>query len=120
MEGTALREHRTAQLEERLRLGAAWTDYELVFCSRVGTPLGFRSLTRHFKRQLELTNLPDSTWHDLRHSAASFLALQGVHPRVAMQILGHSTMVMTMSVYIHVLEDQQREAAEKIDALLGT
>jgi integrase len=116
----ALRAHRARQLEERLQLGSTWEDHGLVFCSEVGTPLTPRNLTRHFKRQLDLAGLPDVRWHDLRHTAASFLALQGVHPRVAMQVLGHSTSAMTTEVYTHVLEEQQRDAASRIDELLGS
>jgi hypothetical protein len=44
---------------------------------------------------------------------------QGVHPRVVMQILGHSQISVTMKTYGHVLEDSQRDAAAKIDLVLG-
>ncbi len=56
----------------------------------------------------------------MRHSCATFLIVQGVHPRVVMQILGHSQISVTMNTYGHVLEDSQHDAATKIDLVLGT
>jgi integrase len=38
------------------------------------------------------------TFHSLRHTAASLMLAQGVRPRVAMEMLGHSTMAMTVNV----------------------
>jgi integrase len=58
-------------------------------------------------------------FHDLRHGAASLLLAQGVHPRVVMEMLGHSTITLTMNVYSHVIPDLQREAARKMEAVLG-
>ena len=58
-------------------------------------------------------------FHDLRHGAASLLLAQGVHPAVVMEMLGHSTITLTMNVYSHVIPDLQREAATKMEAALG-
>ncbi len=58
-------------------------------------------------------------FHDLRHGAASLLLAQGVHPRVVMEMLGHSTITLTMITYSHVIPDLQREAPTKMEAVLG-
>jgi len=58
-------------------------------------------------------------FHDLRHSAATLLLAQGVHPRAIMELLGHSSITVTMNTYAHVLPAMMREAADKMDALLG-
>ena len=63
--------------------------------------------------------LPAMRFHDLRHGAASLLLSQGVHPRVVMELLGHSTIMLTMNTYSHVIPDFQREAAEKVETALG-
>jgi integrase len=110
-----LREHHTRQLEERLRAGLAWQEADLVFCTSIGTPIIARNLLRSFKRHLEEAGLPDVRWHDLRHTAASVLAAQGVHQRTVMEILGHSTTAMTMEIYTHVLPEWQRDAVAKMD-----
>jgi integrase len=55
----------------------------------------------------------------LRHSCASLLLAQGVHPRVVMEILGHSTIALTMNTYSHVMPQAQRQAVELLQGLFG-
>jgi integrase len=70
---------------------------------------------------LSKAGLPETIrFHDLRHSCATLLIAQGVHPRVVMEILGHSQISVTMNTYSHVLPETQREAAAKLAALLET
>jgi site-specific recombinase XerD len=52
----------------------------------------------------------------LRHSHATQLLLAGVHPKVAQERLGHSTIATTMNLYSHVTETMQEDAAVRIDA----
>lgn len=59
-------------------------------------------------------------FHDLRHSCATVLMAQGVPARVAMQILGHSQIGVTMNTYTHVLDELTRNAAGQMDAYLRT
>ena len=56
--------------------------------------------------------------HTLRHTCASLLLAQGMHPRPVMETLGHSGNAMTMDVYSHVMPQQQRKAADRMDAAL--
>jgi integrase len=58
-------------------------------------------------------------FHDLRHSAATLLIAQGVHPRTVMEILGHSQIATTMNTYGHVLPETMKEAAERMDAIFS-
>ena len=58
-------------------------------------------------------------FHDLRHACASLLLVQGVHPRVVMETLGHSQISLTMNTYSHVLPALQREAADRMEAVLA-
>lgn len=53
--------------------------------------------------------------HDLRHTCVSLLLAQGVHPRVVMEIVGHSAIEMTMNVYGHVNLETQRQALDDLD-----
>ncbi len=57
-------------------------------------------------------------FHDLRHACATLMLAQGEHPRVVMETLGHSQIAMTMNTYSHVIPALQREAADRLDALL--
>jgi integrase len=57
-------------------------------------------------------------FHDLRHSCATLLLVQGVSPRVVMEVLGHSEIALTMNAYSHVVPELQREAAQEMHAIL--
>ena len=57
-------------------------------------------------------------FHDLRHTCATLLLAQGVHPRLIMEILGHSQIGITMNLYAHVLPAMQKETAARMDAIL--
>ena len=64
--------------------------------------------------------LPIIRFHDLRHTAATIMLSQGVHPKIVQERLGHSTISMTLDTYSHVLPTMQKEAAEKLDRLYRT
>lgn len=115
----ALRTHRARQLEERLLLGPEWEDHDLVFCRLDGRPLDGTNLLRtDFYPLLERAGLPRVRFHDLRHSAATLLLAQGIHPKIVSELLGHTTIRVTMDIYSHVLPDMQREAVAAMERLL--
>ncbi|TIS60761.1 MAG: integrase [Mesorhizobium sp.] len=57
-------------------------------------------------------------FHDLRHTHASQMLSAGVHPKVASERLGHSTIGITLDLYSHVVPRMQADAAEQVDAAL--
>src|SRR6478735_7410115 len=61
-------------------------------------------------------DLPRVRFHDLRHSHATQLLLEGVHPKIAQERLGHSTITTTLDLYSHVTDSMQVDAAERLDA----
>jgi integrase len=73
---------------------------------------------RWYKAVLQRAGLPDRRFHDLRHSCATLLLVQGVPPRVVMEILGHSDISMTMNTYSHAVSELQVDAAARMEALL--
>lgn len=115
----ALNRHRVRQLKMRLLAGEHWRDSGFVFSTPVGTPLDARNVTRAFKIILRANGLPEIRIHDLRHSCATLMLAQGVSPRVVMETLGHSQISLTLNTYSHVLPAMQREAAERMDAILS-
>jgi integrase len=117
---SALRGHRLRQIEERMAAGGQWQDWNLVFATRLGRPLDGSRVTHEFKAALGSLGLPPKRFHDLRHSCASLLVAQGVPIRVVMETLGHSDIRLTMNTYSHVSLEVSREAATRIDAVLGT
>ena len=116
----SLKRHRVVQAEERLRLGIAWEENDLVFANEVGRPIEAANLrNRYFWRLLERAGLPRIRFHDLRHTAATLMLGQGVHPKVVSEMLGHSQISITLDLYSHVTPTMQREAAEAMDAALS-
>jgi integrase len=85
-----------------------------VFTTGIGTALDERNVRRAFKSILDAAKLPKMRIHDLRHTCASLLLAQGVHPRVVMETLGHSQISITMNTYSHVMPALGAEAAEKM------
>jgi integrase len=69
---------------------AKYPQNQYVFASTTGTPINPRNLLRQFKDILQKAGLRDIRFHDLRHTAATFLIARGEHPRTIMDILGHS------------------------------
>jgi integrase len=114
----ALREHRTRQLEERLQAGPGWQDYNLVFCTEIGTPLAKENIRRrHWLQLLKRADLPADRihFHTLRHSCASLLHAQGADLRLISELLGHSTISTTSDVYLHLFAEAKRGAADRMD-----
>jgi integrase len=115
----ALREHRQHQIEERLALGPACEDQDLVFASEIGGPLDPANCTAIFKKVLKRLELPDIRFHDLRHTCATLLLGAGTHPKIVSEMLGHSTIMLTLDSYSHVIPVMHSEAADTMDRILG-
>jgi len=91
-----------------------------IFADEKGGPLRRQNFRRRVWEPLaRAAGVPGLRFHDLRHSCASLLAARGVHPRVVQSILGHADVQTTLQVYSHVTEALGREAATKLDAMLG-
>ncbi len=88
-----------SQQLERLAADPAWSDRDLAFSDEAGLPL--------------------IRFHDLRHTAATLLLLQGVHPKIVSEMLGHASITITLDLYSHVLPDMQKDASDAMDRLLN-
>lgn len=107
----ALRYHRKAML-------AAGTPGPLVFCDTEGNPIRKSNLIRRsFQPRLRKAKLPKIRFHDLRHTAATLLLSQGVHPKIVQERLGHAQISLTLDTDSHVLPSMQKEAAQRLDRL---
>jgi integrase len=117
---TALAEHRERQAAEREQQGAQWEEQGLVFPNSVGGPLDPHNLRqRSFFPLLDRAGLPRIRFHDLRHSCATLLLSEGVHPKIVSDLLGHSQIGITLDLYSHVTATMQAVAAEAMGRLLG-
>jgi integrase len=115
----ALRRREARQSDERVLAGLSWREHGLVFTSAVGGPIEPGNLLRRsFWPILDRAGLPHIRFHDLRHTAATLMLSQGVHPKVASELLGRATVGITLDLYSHVSESMQREAARAMDDIL--
>jgi integrase len=92
---------------------------DLIFTTRTGRPIDPRSINKAFERLLKRTAISPSRVHDLRHTCASLLLLDGATDREIMELLGHSSTNITMNIYAHVLDESKRRLATRMDGLLG-
>ncbi|MGI0129106.1 MAG: tyrosine-type recombinase/integrase [Thermoplasmata archaeon] len=116
----ALRAHRKRWVDERLHLGDKWlNEWDLVFVGPMGQPLNPKTVWRDYRDVLKSAGLPLIRYHDLRHSCASLLLLHGVPARMVQEILGHSSISLTLGTYSHVLPGLREQAKAAMDAVLG-
>ncbi len=111
--------HRTRQAEQRLQLGPDWQDENLVFPNEWGKPMHPTRVNRALNRSIKAAGI---TRHirvqDLRHTAASLALRNGIHPKVVQEMLGHSTIAITLDIYSHLMPTIQEEAANKMGDFL--
>ena len=112
--------HRANQNRERMLAGGRWRHMGLVFASTIGTPLDERNVRRAFYALLKAAGLPRIRLHDLRHSFAMILLASGEHPKVVQDLLGHSSVQLTLDTYSHLLPDfgLKERAAARLDEIL--
>jgi integrase len=115
---TALRAHRTRQLEERLAIGAGYVDQDLVVAMPDGQPVHPKTMSYWFTLEIKRLGLPRIRLHDLRHTHATLALIAGVHPRVVQERLGHANVSITLDVYSHVDLDMPAAAAARVAALV--
>lgn len=115
-----LREHREAQDAMRSGLGLPSSkDSDLMFSHYDGTPLRPGSVSHAWSKMVRKSGLPVIRLHDARHTHASILLKQGVHPKMVQERLGHSSISITLDTYSHVTPGMHHEAALAFDKALG-
>jgi len=105
-------------LSEKLHSGSEYKDNDLVVCTSVGTPCSPRNLSRIWYDMLKKSELPTITFHDLRHTHASLLLKNNVHPKIVSERLGHSKIQITIDLYSHLFPNMQEEAAHELGKML--
>lgn len=106
----ALRAHKLAQGKERLAAGSRWVDSGMVFSTTIGTPIEPDNLNRSWYRIRSVLDEPLPRFHDLRHTCVTLLLTEGVAPHIVQQIVGHSGIDVTMTIYAHTSLDEKRKA----------
>ncbi len=116
----ALKLRRQQQDADRDQAGDAWVETGLVFTTRHGTPIEPRNFNRSFDRRITRAGVSTITVHGTRKTCGSLLAALEIHPRVAMQILRHSKIAVTMEIYTEVPSAATRDALRKLGRWLDT
>lgn len=114
---TALKAHRSRQLAQRLQ-AQEWENNDLVFCTGEGRPIAPTNALRALKAIRKAANaaaedeadlLPGFDIHDLRHTHATHLLLEGWPIPTVSRRLGHANPAITMAIYAHALSDVRDE-----------
>jgi len=115
-----LRSHRKRQAEDRLAAGGHWEDWDLVFATPTGRPLGKHSDWQAWTDLLASAGVEHRRLHDARHTAATLLLVMGVDLHTVGTILGHSDGGAVTRRYAHVVDELRADAARRMgDALWG-
>jgi len=117
----ALRAHRRVQIEQRMLLGlGAGGEDAWVFAGHAGGPLDPDAFAKRFRRIAQRAGLPDAHLHSLRHAHAVLSLQAGCDLKTVSMRLGHESIRLTADTYGHVVESVQRDAADRLDALVRT
>jgi integrase len=114
-----LKKHWEKQVAERLLIGGVVCKDDLVFASPEGKPLRPDSVTHAWIKLVRRSGLKYIRLHDARHTHASILLKQGVHPKIAQERLGHATIAITLDTYSHLVPGLQEAAALRFDEALS-
>ncbi|MGW2159619.1 site-specific integrase [Nonomuraea sp. NPDC001699] len=114
----ARKEHRRRQLAERSDAWPDWEDHGLVVPSRRGTPMEPDNLRRSWGAVRQAADLGEMRLHDMRHTCVPLLLDLGVPPHIVREIVGHSDIEITMTIYAHASLEEKRKVLGKLgDAL---
>lgn len=113
----ALKAHKARQVEQRWQAGSKWHENGLIFCDNEGGYYHIPALYKQFMSILKRAGLPHMRFHDCRHTAATVLLIRGVNPKVVSEMLGHSSVVVTLNTYSHVIPTLQKSAMDELDML---
>jgi len=116
-----LRRHKAEQAQQKLLIGPTYNPDGLVCCRpEDGQPYSATPVRRKFDSLLDKAGLPRIRIHDLRHTVATLLLEQGVHPKVVSELLGHANIGITLDRYSHVSITMQKEAVDSLEAAIFT
>lgn len=115
---SALEQQRERQRADR-ETSKRWHETSFVFTSLHGEAVGPGAVNRALTRALHDAGPPRIRVHDLRHTTASLLLEVGTHPKVVQDLLGHSTIQLTLDTYSHVTPALHRQAARTMDLVLS-
>lgn len=101
---------------KKWKLACPPNELDLMFPNEAGGPMNYSNMVnRHFQTALNATGLPRLRFHDLRHTYASLLIEQGENIKYIQSQLGHSSPMVTLTVYAHLMKTVNQEAACRLE-----
>ncbi len=114
---SVLLDHKQRQLQRQMNFLPKWVEIDLVFTEDDGSPIRYNKLILHFKDLLQKAGLPKMRFHDLRHTAATHMLINGVDILTVAKRLGHSKTSVTLDTYGHLIPGVQEKAAYIMDEI---
>ncbi|HGO9425620.1 TPA: tyrosine-type recombinase/integrase [Bacillus cereus] len=114
---TALKRHWLFIRGER-EDNSSYNNLDLVVCTEFGTPTHKSNIRRVFKSIIKKADIPKIRFHDMRHTHATLLLLQGVNPKIVSERLGHADVRITLDTYSHLLPSMQKDTAINFGKML--
>ena len=102
----------------RIMLGVPLKDDDLVFSTIEGEPLRPNTISRAWTTLASRAGVKVIRLHDARHTHASLMLKQGIHPKIVQERLGHASIQITLDTYSHVAQGLQEKAAAQFDKLV--
>src|SRR5699024_7322387 len=113
-----LKKHRKQQEKDKLKVGPDYGKLDLVCATTTGHPIKPSYLRKVFNRTCEKANVKRISFHGLRHTHATLLLSDGVHPKIVQERLGHRSIETTLDTYSHITPNMQELAATSIQKSL--
>ena len=110
-----LNELKKEQILERFAVGSRLTDESIIFTQSNGKPMSPDTISHWFSKWIAKTDLPQITFHGLRHSNASLLIAYGTNIVTVSKRRGHSRISTTSDIYTHAINKFDGEAANTLD-----
>lgn len=115
-----LKQYKLFKKEESLKIGIQFKENNNLFTTSTGGIIAAPNLQITFKEILLKTGLEHRKFHDLRHTYATRLFELGESAKTVQELLGHSSISMTLDIYTHVLKETKETAVKKLDELSKT
>ncbi|MEK3757848.1 tyrosine-type recombinase/integrase [Paenibacillus sp. FSL P4-0338] len=108
----ALKHQKVLQAKDKLAAGVKYTDHGLVSQTKNGLPINPYYFEARWLDMLRKSGVKCIRFHDLRHTHASLLLLQNVHPKIVSERMGHSSVGITLDRYSHTYGVDYKAAQE--------
>lgn len=115
-----LKEYKKWQDEYKKQMGKQWKGANRVFISKFGGHMNPDTCSKIINKIVKKYGLDDLTFHELRHTSATYLINKGMNPKAVSERLGHSDTSVTMEIYSHTFEHTKKECANAFDEIFRT